>query len=299
MLRFLRRLVAASSFSNQKKVLIQPSSLLQKHQWSKHHNNVTSSEVATHVLVIKSPIRKVAPLAGAAAAGGAGGAAGGAGLLSRVGSWFGGMMGRGAATKPAAGSATTTLQPTNVTTGTSMTSNSSARGVANATPVKVQQSQPAQGGNIFDDAVRESQMGDLSPTDSGPSWKEGQEQFNITSTPARGDTSPSGTTYRDIPKNENPTQTTENTSQPTLDEVVEPIEAKQAANAERAEDAKTKRSARNTKVVAYGYPAAQMAMGMRGNAQAKQQAEMERIQGLAEDGKANSTTGGGKVAVTA
>ena len=276
---------------------------------------VVGADAGTHILVAKSrdDIEKIWPAAlgalgrGALSLLGRGGAKAAAGKGAQVGvkgaAGTTGATGAGAIT-PAAGATTTALQPASATAGTSMASSSSAQGATQAAPVKVQPSQPAQGGNIFDDAVRESQMGDLSSTDSGPSWEKGQETFDnyVTSgsDSTRGNVSPAGTQYSHPPlKNENPTPTTENTSQPTLDEVAEPIEAEQAADAKRVEDAKTKRSARNTKVVAYGYPAAQMAMGMRGNAQAKQQAEMERIERLAQDGKANSTTGGGKVAVTA
>lgn len=298
MLRFLRRLVAASSFSNQKKVLIQPSSLLQKHQWSKHHNNVTSSEVATHVLVIKSPIRKVAPLAGAAAAGGAGGAAGGAGLLSRVGSWFGGMMGRGAATKPATGFSTKTLENASTSAGKQSMTNLDGGGAVGVTPPNA---------NPIGDAGGEG----AAPWMKGGAGFDAAQQEAATSGGVRHD--PIFDRLAEQKEVKNPTAASELDDVPiqyadpaTMDEASEI--AQQAAKDKSTYNipkplqrifGETIDRDKAQNIGAMGIMGYQQHQNKKDNAQAKQQAEMERIQGLAEDGKANSTTGGGKVAVTA
>ena len=266
---------------------------------------VVGADAGTHVLVAKSrdDIEKIWPAAlgalgrGALSLLGRGGAKAAAGKGAQVGvkgaAGTAGATGAGAIT-PAAGATTTALQPASATAGTSMASSSSAQGAAQAAPVKVQPSQPAQGGNIFDDAVRETQMGDLSPADATSPNKGTLEDFGMKLEKPNSSPKNMATAQKTPP----PTETHQSTlkpDDPTLQAAEAETQANRPSTAKDLADSEAKK--RKTDQLQYAIMAQQMFSGHRGQKSAQQQAEMERIERLAQDGKANSTTGGGKVAV--
>ena len=264
---------------------------------------VVGADAGTHVLVAKSrdDIEKIWPAAlgalgrGALSLLGRGGAKAAAGKGAQVGvkgaAGTAGATGAGAVT-PAAGATTTALQPASATAGTSMASSSSAQGATQAAPVKVQPSQPAQGGNIFDPYVEPKPTGTLE--DYGvkrPEQDTGAGGMKTLVERSKEKADPSTAPEAEW------TQSTLDSDDPTL----QAAEAESAARVEAEEKAKNKKQMNLNTLMAAGsaaYAPATMVSGHFQRKNAEKQAEQERISRLAEETRAKAGTGtGGKVAV--
>lgn len=254
------------------------------------------ADAGTHILVGKSidDIEKIWPAAvgalgrGALSLLGRGGAKAAAGKGAQVGAK--GVAGASAGgIAPAAGGATTALQPTSATAGTSMSSNSSAQGAAQAAPVKVQPSQPAQGGNIFDEPVKHTQYEDaMKEVGLNPVDKTTPPARRARSKPAAAEMTEDQTTLRP--------------DDPTLQTAVEESQTKkkigQLEGNQKSQEEAQRRRDKLQNIAGTGYIGVTTLQQRRAQKDAEERAEMERLQSLAEDGRAKAGTGG-KVAVAA
>ncbi len=247
----------------------------------------------TPVLVVKSKsdTKKAWPALGVLARGalslmGRGGAKAAAGKGAQVGvkgaAGTAGAAGGAAATmpKPPAGSATTTLQPSQATSGSSMASQSSAKG---ASQPNVQTNTPNE--NIFDKPLEEAQYQDAMR-------ESGMNPVDESKVPTKRARSKPAAEMTEG-------QTTLKPHDPTLRTAVEESRERQVAAhgkkigvLEGQVDAGKKFGG-----AALAYEVGGRLQQRRASKDAEQRAEMERIERLAQDGRAKAGTGS-KVAVS-
>jgi hypothetical protein len=253
------------------------------HYLKKNKQTGGNMEVTAPVLVVKSKddvekFLQFIPAALGTLARGA--AAASKGIGTKIGVKGATAAGGGAvaarATAPAAGSTTTALQNTSASSGTSMASNSSTQGATQATPVKVEPSQSANptlgdyGGTDLTAGTNKPMEGDL-PNPNKPTPTNTEEMKM---------------TERDVGRME------EMNRQGKTATVGDAENAAKVAVSDATGKQKTRDTLQNVVL------AQQMYSGAKAKKDAEAAAEIQRVEGLAENARSKASTGtGGKVAV--
>jgi len=259
------------------------------HNLTKNMQTGGNMEAAAPVLVVKSKddvekLLQFVPAAFGALARGT--AAVGRGIGTKIGvkgaTAAGGGTVAARATAPAAGSTTTALQNTSASSGTSMASNSSTQGATQATPVKVEPSQSANptlgdyGGTDLTAGTNKPMEGDL-PNPNKPT---------PTNTEEMKMTERDGSVHIDVGRMK------EMNRQSQAATVGDAEDAAKVAVSDATGKQKTRDTLQNVVL------AQQMYSGAKAKKDAEAAAEIQRVEGLAENARSKASTGtGGKVAV--